>query len=263
MTQSSRFLRLLILCVAPLVTGLAVAEGVQAVITTEITDNLGTNGGTFALSLNGVPLAILDEQTVMLNEGDVLRAEVSSFAELIGSGTTSVGGYQIGVDLFLPAETLSATIQNVFSGNGDSEPESAYGGVGNNVTCDFSFTGGGCSAPGLPGSIAFGSGVQSSTFSAFENEIIINNVSTATGRVGGPEVLDPLTTILELTPLDGSLSASTDIRSVSQVLFDATSSGSGVLEITVTELNVIPVPATVWLFGSALGLLGWLKRRAT
>ena len=25
--------------------------------------------------------------------------------------------------------------------------------------------------------------------------------------------------------------------------------------------EVIPIPAAVWLFGSALGLLGWLKRR--
>jgi hypothetical protein len=254
---------MLTLCAAPFFAGLAGAEGVQAVITTEITDNIGTNSGSFALSLNGAPLAIVDEQMVMLNEGDVLRAEVSSFAELIGSGTTSVGGYQIGVDLFLPAETLSATVQNVFSGNGDSEPESAYGGVGNNITCDFTFTGGGCSAPGLPGSIAFSSGVQSSTFSAFNNEIIINNVATPTGRVGGPESLDPLTTVLELTPLDGSSSASTDIRSVSQVLFDATSSGSGVLEITVTDLTVVPVPATAWLFGSALCLFGWLQRRGS
>ena len=27
-------------------------------------------------------------------------------------------------------------------------------------------------------------------------------------------------------------------------------------------INVIPVPAAVWLFGSALGLLGWIRRRA-
>jgi hypothetical protein len=28
------------------------------------------------------------------------------------------------------------------------------------------------------------------------------------------------------------------------------------------NLNVVPVPAAVWLFGSALGLMGWVRRRA-
>jgi hypothetical protein len=27
-------------------------------------------------------------------------------------------------------------------------------------------------------------------------------------------------------------------------------------------LTPVPVPAAVWLFGSALGLLGWMRRRA-
>ena len=28
------------------------------------------------------------------------------------------------------------------------------------------------------------------------------------------------------------------------------------------EISVIPIPAAVWLFGSALGALGWMKRRS-
>lgn len=28
------------------------------------------------------------------------------------------------------------------------------------------------------------------------------------------------------------------------------------------DVNVVPVPAAVWLFGSAMGLLGWVRRRA-
>ncbi|MDJ0927760.1 MAG: hypothetical protein QNJ73_08925 [Gammaproteobacteria bacterium] len=31
-------------------------------------------------------------------------------------------------------------------------------------------------------------------------------------------------------------------------------------DITSLSVNVIPIPGAVWLFGSALGLLGWLKR---
>ena len=28
-------------------------------------------------------------------------------------------------------------------------------------------------------------------------------------------------------------------------------------------INVVPVPAAVWLFGSALGMMGWLRRKGS
>lgn len=39
--------------------------------------------------------------------------------------------------------------------------------------------------------------------------------------------------------------------------------GAGFFDDATFELAPIPVPAAVWLFGSALGLLGWMRRRAT
>lgn len=39
------------------------------------------------------------------------------------------------------------------------------------------------------------------------------------------------------------------------------SSNSFPVESLAMEVQVVPVPAAVWLFGSALGLLGWMRRR--
>jgi len=38
---------------------------------------------------------------------------------------------------------------------------------------------------------------------------------------------------------------------------------AGVYNITLAGVHSIPIPAAVWLFGSGLGLLGWLRRRAS
>jgi hypothetical protein len=34
------------------------------------------------------------------------------------------------------------------------------------------------------------------------------------------------------------------------------------LSLTVTAVSTVPVPAAVWLFGSALGLFGFMRRKA-
>ncbi len=33
--------------------------------------------------------------------------------------------------------------------------------------------------------------------------------------------------------------------------------------VEIDAVGVVPLPAAVWLFGSALGLLGWVRRRQT
>jgi hypothetical protein len=37
----------------------------------------------------------------------------------------------------------------------------------------------------------------------------------------------------------------------------------GLRDITSGQISAVPVPAAVWLFGSALGGLGWMRRRKT
>jgi hypothetical protein len=39
-------------------------------------------------------------------------------------------------------------------------------------------------------------------------------------------------------------------------------SGFTPLDSIAMEVHVVPVPAAVWLFGSALGLMGWVRRKA-
>ena len=80
MPNQTHIARVLVLCSYILFAGPAGAAGIQAIVTTGITDDRGTNGGEFFLSLNGAPLPIVDTQNVMLNVGDVLRAESSAFA---------------------------------------------------------------------------------------------------------------------------------------------------------------------------------------
>ena len=44
---------------------------------------------------------------------------------------------------------------------------------------------------------------------------------------------------------------------------DSQDSGGDYAGVTTFTVQVVPIPAAVWLFGSALGLLGWLRRKAT
>jgi hypothetical protein len=54
-----------------------------------------------------------------------------------------------------------------------------------------------------------------------------------------------------------------DFNSISMSLkfnnFDFSANGD--VELTLNSITAVPVPAAVWLFGSALGLLGWMRRR--
>ena len=57
------------------------AAGLEVTIITQVASDTGINGGDFALSLNGSPLNIVDEQAVLLAPGDVLRGEAPALVE--------------------------------------------------------------------------------------------------------------------------------------------------------------------------------------
>jgi len=246
-------------CLALLINEDALAAGIEVTITPSQFNAVGTGSADYALFLNGSPLAA-GPQTVSLGLGDVLRAETSA------SASTEVGtasfDRQVRFDILLEDGFDTAVLQTTLDAAGNASPETAQGFGGSTIDCFFTSTG--CSAPGLPGSISFNSAVESSTLSISSNKIIVNNVTTETGRVGGEESLTDLVTTLELDRSGGDPTATATVRAVARAIFQAEVTGSASLELTVTELTagVVPVPAAAWLFASALGALGWLRRRS-
>ena len=89
----------------------------------------------------------------------------------------------------------------------------------------------------------------------FGNRSIIDFMPMDTGRSGGPESLERE---WNFRLLDDTGSKEPRLSLNWFYDFGAFSSTAEVeAEFTLT---VVPVPAAVWLFGSALGLMGWLGR---
>ena len=70
-------------------------------------------------------------------------------------------------------------------------------------------------------------------------------------------------TVSQVLNLNGNLSnysiAGLGLVTSLQISFDGTTVAAP-YDLDNISLNVVPIPAAVWLFGSALGLLGWLRR---
>jgi len=57
----------------------------------------------------------------------------------------------------------------------------------------------------------------------------------------------------------------TDSTLFGELFFMGMNSAGGTFDLLLMSdggFAAVPIPATVWLFGSALGLLGWMRRRA-
>jgi len=90
-----------------------------------------------------------------------------------------------------------------------------------------------------------------------------SDIFSATGDSGGQQQWDLLGTFDPHSEFSGS--ANDVMVSITDILIaDAdtpTESAFIQKKLTLTAASVVPVPAAVWLFGSALGALGWIRRK--
>ena len=61
--------------------------------------------------------------------------------------------------------------------------------------------------------------------------------------------------------LNGSLTQSTGTSQAGTNAMSITTNADEFGWVATTTLTTVPVPAAVWLFGSALGLLGWARHK--
>lgn len=170
--------------------------------------------------------------------------------------------------------------QSVNPNNPPSDPSSSgdfHAQINNTVTPSNSLfkqanVGIGIVAPGTPWTVTFDArgsfGVGGVAFAEFFNELSGGGTSPCTGcgiLGGGPLALDPDPLVWKTFTFSGvngvdvsggvtlQLGATTgaDPNSFANMYYDNVS------------IEVVPVPAAVWLFGSALGVLGWLRRRVS
>jgi hypothetical protein len=98
----------------------------------------------------------------------------------------------------------------------------------------------------------------------FVNESSTNyNVVPGTRTLGGDDVaVGPMQQMSDygciITQNDNFVSGNVVCQTATWIA----SPGLAGIELTFHQDTVVPVPAAVWLFGSALGLLGWMRRKA-
>lgn len=235
------------------------AVGMQVTISTNQLNARGPGSATAGFWLNDVPLPNLPEQSILLGVSDVLRVELDSAAQH-ESGTSNAYDFFVAMDFILDAETASGIVQTRFSGLANATPVTAQGSAGVAIDCDF--VNNGCSAPSLPGSLSFNSGVLSSTLDIAPNEVTVNNVTTETGNVGGEESLELLMTTLNLDRSLGSPEGRATFGTSALAIFQASAQASGTFELTLSELTPIPEPTVAWMIGTGLVVLAGTRRRS-
>lgn len=130
------------------------------------------------------------------------------------------------------------------------------------------FVGQGVVLPDSPVTVSFwarGSGaIGGVAFAELFSEIAGGGTSKSEILGGGPLALDPNPDTWKEFVF--STTTGPDVSAGLTLQFNAATGGAdgSVSELFVdnVSINVVPVPAAVWLFGSALGMLGWVRRRS-
>ncbi len=103
--------------------------------------------------------------------------------------------------------------------------------------------------------------IDAPDFSSFTDVVDLCHDGT---RVPGSGSLCALIPLLGLDGVKYEIDGTISINGLGSDSFTLTTEtgNSSSYELSFTTAAVVPVPAAVWLFGSALGLLGWIRRRS-
>jgi hypothetical protein len=212
----------------------------------------------FSLFLNGDPLPNVASQTLDVAVGDTLRVEVSASAA--SDFVQSVSGSQdIDLTLSLLPGADAASVRTVFSGSVDTIGESSTGQATSSYTCRTFIEA--CEIPDTlePNQVGIIGAAVSDALS--RNTVTIGRDFTETGRIGGPESVEGADFSFDIARDVAAIetpSVGFNVRAAANVAGIGTASGASTLEVT-----VVPLPAGVWLLGSALAGLSLVRRRLT
>jgi hypothetical protein len=241
-------------CVA-IISGFVATSATAAGVAFELeldSEAIGDASASFFIFKNGSLLGS-ENQIIELDVGDSLSIQI----EVVARGMTDASVSAFG-DAFLfgglvdPA--TGAEVHARYSARVDARGDDAFSSAGFVYAC---VTFGSC----FPGGLPFGDAAIISDTFAGNAEVIDDEFMPLPGFGGVLEqMVDQSFSLspggpVEATILDLAVFGDTG-------MFDNGDSAGAAFVTLDIEVGIIPIPAAVWLFGSALGLLGLARRRS-